>query len=89
MSSVSVIASFVSFSNAPSEDELGAGVRELVKKRKFPLWLVFAAQSYLDVHHISRTEVSRGLKYLQVAGNAAKATLEGHFRVMKAHRCEL
>ncbi|KAF7511437.1 hypothetical protein GJ744_004626 [Endocarpon pusillum] len=89
MSSVSVIASFVSVSNAPSEDEFCAGLRELVKKQKFPLWLVFAAQSYLDVHHILRTDVGRGLRDLQVAGNAAKATLEEHFRFMKTNKCEL
>jgi hypothetical protein len=88
MSSVSVIASFVYVSNAPSEDEFCAGLRELVKKQKFPLWLVFAAQIYLDVHHILRTDVGRGLRDLQAAGNAAKATLEEHFRFMKANPCE-
>ena len=89
MSSVSVIASFVSVSDAPSEDEFCAGIRELVKKQKFPLWLVFAAKNYLDVHHILRTQVGRGLKDLQAAGSAAKSTLEEHFRFMKANKCEL
>lgn len=37
MSSVAVIASFVSVSNAPSEDEFCAGIRELIKQHKFPL----------------------------------------------------
>jgi hypothetical protein len=88
MSSVAVIASFVYVSNAPSEDEFSAGIRDLIKKQNLPLWLVFAAQSYLDVHHILRTDVGRGLKELQAAGNAAKGTLEEHFRFMKANKCE-
>lgn len=89
MSSATVIASFVSVSNAPSEDEFSAGIRDMVKKQKFPLWLVFAAQNYLDIHHIMRTDVTRGLKDLQEAGNAAKATLEAHFKFMKANPCIL
>jgi hypothetical protein len=89
MNSVSVIASFVHVSNALSENEFCASIRELVKKQKFSLWLVCAAQSYLDVHHILRTNVGRGLRDLQAAGYAAKATLEAHFRFMKANKCEL
>ena len=89
MSSVSVIASFTTVSNAPSEDEFSAGIYELVKKQRFPLWLVFAAQSYLDVHHILRADVGRGLRDLQTAGRAAKSTLEEHFRFMKINKCEL
>jgi hypothetical protein len=89
LSSVAVIASFVSVSNAPSEDEFCVGIRQLVKKQKLPLWLIFAAQNYLDVHHILRTDVGRGLEELQTAGTAARATLEQHFRFMKANKCEL
>lgn len=89
MSSVAVIASFVAVSNAPSEDEFCVGIRDLIEKHDLPLWLIFAAQNYLDVHHVLRTDVNQGLKDLQVTGKAAKATLEEHFRFMKANKCEL
>ena len=42
------------------EDELTRGVRQMVKTKQVPMWLTFAAQIFLDIHHIFRAEVEKG-----------------------------
>ena len=44
----------------PAEDEMSRGMREMVKDGQLPIWLVFAAQIYLDIHHTLRQKVSNG-----------------------------
>ncbi|MCJ1376607.1 hypothetical protein MMC20_007850 [Loxospora ochrophaea] len=44
----------------PAEDEMMRGVREMVKQNVVPIWLVFAAQIFLDIHHILRKQVDNG-----------------------------
>ncbi|KAF7502110.1 hypothetical protein GJ744_007108 [Endocarpon pusillum] len=46
---------------APAEDEMTRGMREMVKHKKIPLWLTFAAQIFLDIHHTLREKVGDGL----------------------------
>lgn len=48
----------------PAEDEMTRGIREMKKQREVPLWLTFAAQIFLDIHHILRERVSDGFKDL-------------------------
>ena len=45
--------------NRLAEDELGKGLRKLQLTGNIPTWLVFALQSFLDIHHILRDEVDR------------------------------
>ncbi|KAK3935590.1 hypothetical protein QBC46DRAFT_397181 [Diplogelasinospora grovesii] len=48
----------------PVQDEFLRGMKELDETREVPFYLVFAAQIYLDIHHILRDEASRGFEYL-------------------------
>lgn len=43
---------------ALAEDELIRGLRAMFEKRE--IWLVFAAQVFLDIHHVLREDVGRG-----------------------------
>jgi hypothetical protein len=48
----------------PAEDQMMIGLRELFLEKKVSIWLVFAVQVFLDIHHVCRTEVSKGFKDL-------------------------
>jgi len=60
-------------------DELTHGIGEMCRTKEIPLWLAFATQIYLDIHHILRTDVTRGFSDLQAAGQQTKATLDAYF----------
>lgn len=49
----------------PAEDEMIRGMRLMVSKKPVTMWLTFAAQIFLDVNHILRDTVIRGLYDLQ------------------------
>ena len=65
-----------------AEDEFTRGLRTAFKDKKLPLWLIFAAQIYMDIHHILRESISRGCYDLQQVGkfvcNSIKANFEFH-----------
>lgn len=65
-----------------SEDEFMKGLRSAFKTKNVPLWLVFATQVYLDVHHILRDGVSEWYAYLfeldRVFTNSIEANFEFH-----------
>lgn len=44
----------------PAEDEMARGMLEMVKHNTTPIWLVFAAQIFLDIHHRLRQKVNQG-----------------------------
>lgn len=44
------------------EDELLRGMKEMDGTHKVPFYLVFSAQVYLDIHHLLRDQVGRGLQ---------------------------
>lgn len=58
----------------PVEDELIRGLRD-AKTYKVPLWLTFAAQVFLEVHHILRTETSRGFQELRSVARTLHSNL--------------
>ena len=60
-------------------DELTHGIREMCLTRKVPLWVAYATQIYLDIHHILRADVTRGLADLKAAGSRASASLKNYF----------
>ena len=58
----------------PVQDELTRGLRDMFTTKNSPrIWLVFAAQVFLDIHHIMRNKVSCSFDEVQ---NAAKQTFE-------------
>ena len=54
--------------NVPAEDELTRGLRSMVDNKRIPLWLIFAAQCYLEAHHALRGNVSKPFKHLRSRG---------------------
>ncbi|KAL2829503.1 hypothetical protein BDW59DRAFT_142166 [Aspergillus cavernicola] len=54
----------------PHEDEITRGLRKMFDTHEIPLWLVFACQIFLDIHHGLRDNVQKGFADLT---NSAKA----------------
>ncbi|KAL1963061.1 hypothetical protein VTN77DRAFT_8707 [Rasamsonia byssochlamydoides] len=60
----------------PAEDELTRGLRMMFKTHKIPLWLVFAAQVFLDIHHVLREDIDRGFSDLCTSASLISASIE-------------
>ncbi|MCJ1287916.1 hypothetical protein MMC26_007268 [Xylographa opegraphella] len=67
----------------PVVDELTRGLCEMSRTKQISLWLVFATQIFLDIHHIMREAVDQGLVQLRVIGSEAKSTLQSYWTVPK------
>ncbi|EQB44956.1 hypothetical protein CGLO_16239 [Colletotrichum gloeosporioides Cg-14] len=64
--------------NWPVEDEFLRGMREMEDTKKIPFYLVFAAQTYLDIHHILRDDVERGFFQMSNETNIMRNNLKSH-----------
>lgn len=62
----------------PVEDELLRGMREMDATHKLPFYLVFATQIYLDIHHLLRDQVARGLEEMAHQTNMMRNNLQSH-----------
>ncbi|KAL1873478.1 hypothetical protein Daus18300_003841 [Diaporthe australafricana] len=62
----------------PVEDALLRGMREMDEKHKVPFSLVFAAQVYLDIHHLLRDQVGRGMQEMAHQTNIMRNDLKSH-----------
>ena len=62
----------------PAEDEITRGLRNMVLSKQISVWLAFAAQIFLDVHHLLRGDVDRGFDDLYDIGTGAKNTLQDY-----------
>ena len=49
------------------------------RTKRISVWLVFATQIFLNVHHLMREDIGRGLDQLRVMGSEAKATLQSYW----------
>lgn len=67
----------------PAEDEMTRGIREMAAQNKVPIWLAFAAQVFLDIHHILREQIGRGRDDLV---KSAKYVESGIERVLDFHK---
>ena len=78
--SIVVLASNVQYGIA--EDEFTRGIGVMAKTKTVPLWVVFAAQCFLESHHALREDVSMAydkLKYeATIIRNGAQGTSEYH-----------
>ncbi|KAI9738395.1 MAG: hypothetical protein M1834_008898 [Cirrosporium novae-zelandiae] len=70
--------------NMPSQDEFTRGMRRMVKTREIPLWLAFATQVHLDIHHVLRENVSKGFQELRLAGLRTRKILDDHFQLSRS-----
>ncbi|EGO54381.1 hypothetical protein NEUTE1DRAFT_131919 [Neurospora tetrasperma FGSC 2508] len=73
----------------PVEDEFMRGVREMDKTSKIPLSLVFAAQTFLDIHHLLRVDVSQGSKFMQNEIKHLSQTLKDHLDYHKKSKLRI
>jgi len=67
----------------PAQDELTAGLRAMVDGNSFesmPMYVVFAAQMFLDIHHTLRGRISRAFESLQTTGRTVCDIVDEHFR---------
>lgn len=58
------------------QDELTKGMKEMCRTKKASTWLLFATQVFLDINHLLRLQVNRGLQELRVSGEEAKKSLK-------------
>lgn len=63
-----------------AEDELIRGIREMTPGKKVPLWLVFAAQNFLDIQHVMGDDAPRALTELQSGAALIEASLTQNFK---------
>ena len=71
-----------------SEDELTRGVRQMAPGKAMPLWLVFAAQCFLDIQHVLGQDVARGHTELQQTGNAIRASIQQNLKFHESLRVD-
>lgn len=69
------------------EDEITTGLRKMMKTKNVPLWLAFAAQVYLDIHHILRVDVQKGFQEVKITALRVQKTLKEYFEFSKALSC--
>lgn len=71
-----------------AEDELIRGVRQMAPGKNISLWLVFAAQCFLDVQHLLSRDVARGHAELEQTANAIQASIKQSLTFHKSLRVE-
>lgn len=69
--------------NIVAEDQLTIGIRDMIKTKTVPIWLAFAAQVFLDIHHIFRQEVKKGFEDLNKSAKYIESSIN---RVMEFHK---
>ena len=87
MDFLTTIAPYVHVADTPNDDEFMKGIEGMLprNKGKIPLWLVVAAQSYLDIHHVLMKDADRPLEDLQEFAREAQSTLKEHFAFLEEH----
>ena len=69
----------------PTEDKLTEGFRTTMRTQKITLWLVFALQVFVDIHHTLREDVIRGLQELWATATCADATLQDFLQYSRGY----
>ena len=71
-----------------AEDELIRGIRQMGPGKIIPLWLVFAAQCFLDTQHVLGRDVDRGHTELRQTGNAIRASITQNLKFHQSLRVD-
>jgi hypothetical protein len=69
----------------PTEDAITRGLAEFAKSKKVNVWLCFAAQIFLDVHHIMRYSSLGAFEDLRMSGLRIQKTIDDYFQLSKTH----
>ncbi|EED24643.1 conserved hypothetical protein [Talaromyces stipitatus ATCC 10500] len=69
----------------PTEDAITRGLSEFAKTKRVTLWLCFASQIFLDVHHIMRHSTLGAFGDLRMAGLRIQKTIDDYLQLSKTH----
>ncbi|KAI1357975.1 hypothetical protein F5Y08DRAFT_131633 [Xylaria arbuscula] len=72
----------------PIEDEFLRCMIEMKKTRQTPFPMVFAAQVFLDIHHLLRTDISRAFEAFQSGVTVLRNEIESHLDFHKNLRID-
>ena len=75
-----VLLAMITSRSPLAEDELMRGIRQMSPGKDIPLWLVFAAQCFLDAQHELKKDVSRGHDDLRNNANSIRASIESNLK---------
>lgn len=81
-----VLLSMIRSKSPLAEDELMRGVRTMSPGKDIPLWLVFAAQCFLDAQHELKEAISNGHDQLKASANSLKASIEENLKFHESVR---
>ncbi|PYI18955.1 hypothetical protein BO99DRAFT_459826 [Aspergillus violaceofuscus CBS 115571] len=60
----------------PHEDEITRGIRKMFDTHQIPLWLVFASQIFLDIHHCLEGDVVNGFADFTNTAKCIQSSIE-------------
>ncbi|KAL4982461.1 hypothetical protein BDW68DRAFT_57779 [Aspergillus falconensis] len=69
----------------PAEDAITRGLADFAKSKRVTLWLCFASQIFLDVHHIMRHSTLGAFGDLRMSGLRIQKTIDDYFQLSKTH----
>jgi hypothetical protein len=67
----------------PVQDELSRGLREMMRTKKIPIWLVLGCRVYLDIHHTMLSAIGMAHKTLQTEELRVSKTLQDYSEFSK------
>ncbi|KAL8668933.1 MAG: hypothetical protein Q9168_006459 [Polycauliona sp. 1 TL-2023] len=79
-----VLLSTITSRTPLAEDELMRGIRQMSPGKDIPLWLVFAAQCFLDAQHEMRDNISEGHDQLRKNANSMRTSINQNLEFHKA-----
>lgn len=81
-----VLLSMITSKSPLAEDELMRGIRQMSPGKDIPLWLVFAAQCFLDAQHELKEDICRGHDQLRNSAKSIRASIEASMRFHESLR---
>ena len=76
-----VLLSMITSKSPLAEDELMRGIRDMSPGKNIPLWVVFAAQCFLDAQHELKDDISDAHDQLRASANGIRASIEQNMRI--------
>ena len=83
-----MLMSMVTSRSTLAEDELIRGIRQMTPGNPIPLWLVFAAQCFLDAQHFLGQDVTRGFAEVERTAIAIRASIKQNLHFHASLRVE-
>ncbi|PGH32119.1 hypothetical protein GX50_05080 [[Emmonsia] crescens] len=71
----------------PFEDEFTRGLRLMFDTGVIPIWLVFAAQVFLDIHHVLRAKAKNAFTNLFIYAGTLEYSIKQHFEFGSCTPC--